>query len=300
MNNIKFTISIYLFALLIFLCAGDILFSKDAETKKQCLIIWYHNIASTDPNVLSVALNNPHITHVILKHLYFLDAPLEGKIKKKVLKAVNICKSNNVEIIWSRPLWPLYNIDDFVYSDFFDTQYYIRCLNNIKSESKILDVNLVALDAEAYGYFPFKDKFKKQWNIQELKKIKFAIKSAIEITGKADFIIPSYGAFENHIYNVLVDLGELKIAGHTLYDIPKKLNDPRRPYDIFTAYLNITKDNIEKPYALYFTPEEIFNRKELWINKKGLVLYPYEKNKMPVSIMISSINMLDMSIRKGN
>lgn len=256
------------------------------------VIIWFHNIATTKPKVLEKAIKNGIISHALLLYLHPLDSPIEGQVLKKVKKAVDVCKKYKVKIIWCRTLWPTYEVRGFRRSDFFDPRYYVEAIEKIRFEAKVIGVELTCVDNEPYGYFPFKSEFGKSWTKKNFNAITGAVKEAVSKTGQVDFVLPSYAAavFPNHPYNALVELGKWKIAEHTYFDIPKKIMDKKRPYDVLGAYVNISKKNVKVPSAPFFTLEEILQRQELWAHKKGLMLYPYEGNVEQIAEMLSKIS----------
>ena len=263
------------------------------------MIVWFHNIATTKPKVLEKAISNGIVSHVLLLYLHPLDAPLKGPALVKVREAVEVCKKYKTKIIWCRTLWPTYKVEDIRKDSFFSPNYYITAIEQVKLEAKNIEADFTAIDTEPYGYFPFKSEFRKAWSDKDFNAVVQAIKEATAKEGQVDFVLPSYGPFKNHIYNALVELGKWKIAEHTYFDIPAKIKDKKRPYDVLGAYVNISKKNVKVPSAPFFTPEEILQRQELWARKKGLMLYPYEGNVEKVAEMITKISNIQ-SHKKGN
>jgi hypothetical protein len=258
-----------------------------AQTKNKPMIIWFHNAPVHKPATLEKALSSGIITHVWILFLNPQDAPLPKLNKAR--QAIKVCKKHNVEVIWARTLWPSYEVKNFRRHDMSDPNYYKSFIDTIRAEARILGADYTAVDTEPYALFPFKEIKMYPLRQEEFDVIKVAVDEAVAEKGQLDFVAPAGGALANHIYNPLSLLGRLRVAEHTYFDIPRKIKDKKRPYDVFGAYINVTKQNPQYPKAPFFTPEEILERQDLWGHKKGLYISANHKDMEKVAEMLSKI-----------
>ncbi len=272
------------------------------EKRQRPIIIWHHNLIRDTKESLKTALSSGLINHVSIgetlnrrdfdyrTNRLVAGLPQDLVTSKKVREAVAIVKRSGAKVIWMRWLWPGYEIEGIRFEDIFDPNYYIEEIRNIRAEAKSVGADFTAIDTEPYGYFPFKSEFRKRCSDKDFNSIHQAVKDATNKSGQVDFVLPSYGPFKNHIYNALVELGKWKIAEHTYFDIPAKIKDKKRPYDVMGAYLDITKHNDKYPTAPCFTPREILERQDLWAHTKGLFIYPDDENIEKIAEMFSKIS----------
>jgi hypothetical protein len=158
-----------------------------------------------------------------------------------------------------------------------------------------MDANYVALDTEPYGNSPLTPYFKganlKILNSQQLTALKNAVSGAIKQAGKVDFILPG-GEMSDayrplpHPYNIIAELGNMRISEETYYDAPRFINGIQYPYEIFGMHLDTTKKNTKSPEQAYFLPNEIFERSQLWSNKKGVFLYTSSSRSNDVALQL--------------
>lgn len=252
--------------------------SNSSQTPLRPMIIWYSRRwggGLYEP--LRLATSSGVFSHVILMGLHKFDVPsyLDSPRFKKAFK---LCKENNVTVIWARRLYPGHKLNGFTLKDAFEPEYYLWQIRSLKQEARKMGVNLTALDAEPYTKCPLKQ-FKLEGDDlpkAEFEKISKAINIAVEAAGQVDFILPSRTTSRQHLYNATCAIGKLAIAEYTYYDIPwthsKKL-EKQRPYDIFGAYVGVTKENKKHPHLPFFTPKEILERQYLWAHKKGLFIF---------------------------
>ena len=256
-------------------------------------IIWFHNAATTELNTLTKAVSNSIITHVWIIHLHPHDVKLQD-ILLQTLKAASICKKNGVKIIWARALWPSYEVKNLRKTILFDSNYYKNFIDEILEEARIIGAEFTGVDTEPYAFFPYKDIKKIPLSRKEFIAVKQAVESAVSDKGKIDFLMPASGASPTHIYNALLPLAKLRIAEDTYYDIPSKLKEKNRPFDVFGAYVNVSKENPKYPKAPFFTLREILvERRNLWRHKEGLMLYPKEDKINQLAEMLSRIGSIE-------
>lgn len=283
-----FVIAFLLFSFAFPLCGEPNDPNRRAEPRP--VIIWFHNAAIIKTHILEKAVSNGIVTHVLMLYLHPEDVPLTKL--KNVSKAIKLCKKYNVMVIWARTLWPNYEVKDFRRSDMSDPNYYKNSIELIRAEARALGADFTGVDREPYAFFPFKKITKKPLSPEEYYAIKEAVQKAIKEKGQLDFTLPAGGPFPYHIYDAAKDLGKLKIAEYTYYNIPWKIsgNTKKRPYDIFGAYINVSKHNPRHPEAPFFTPREILERQDLWTHTKGLFFYPHHENMEKVAEMLSEIS----------
>jgi hypothetical protein len=246
-----------------------------AEPPAKPMIIWWARLED-DHETLRLAISSGIFSHVMLRGLHRFDRP-DYSTNSNLKKALNLCKKKGVKVIWTRWLYPGYEVNNFRFEDIFDAQYYVQQLREIRKEAKLMGIDLVAFDAEPYGNSPLKPL--KLYPPRKLSETEFnalnnAVKNAIKVEGQVDFILPAGTGLPRHLYNATRSLGKLVIAEHTYRDIPAKIKDKRRPYDIFGAYVSVTKKDPTGQKTPVFTPKEILERQTLWAHKKGLFVYP--------------------------
>jgi hypothetical protein len=215
------------------------------------------------------------------------DAPL--KDQKIVMEAISVCKSHKIKIIWSRTLWPTYEVKGFKESQMTDPNYYKVFISKVRTEAQSLGAEYTAVDTEPYGYFPFQKMFGNVLGKERFEAMQKAVDNATQKEGKFDFVLPVGGALKNLMYDAVIGLGKIKIAEHTYFDIPAKIHDNRRPYDVLGAYISIRKTNKAVPEAPYFTVQEILERQDLWRDRTGLMLYPKEDEIEAIADQLSQI-----------
>lgn len=262
--------------------------SSSVETPEAPMIIWWGGLWG-DYETLQSAVSSRIFSHVMLAGLHEFDRP-DYFTHDNFKKALKLCKEKKVKIIWTRCLYPGYHLSNFRLEDVFDSQYYIQRIREIREEAKQMGVDLVAFDAEPYANCPVKALKKDKLSEDEFRQITDAIDTAIGIVGQVNFVMPAKSPLPRYLYNATSSLGKFVIAEHTYYDIPAKIKDVRRPYDIFGAYVKIVKENKKNPKQPYFTPQEILQRQELWSHKKGLFIYPGSReNAAAVALEFSKI-----------
>lgn len=291
----KYISFIFVIAFLLFFSFGIPLCGEPNDPNRLAepkpVIIWFHNAVTGKTHVLEKAVSNGIVTHVLMLYLNPEDAPLTKL--KNVSEAIKICKKYNVMVIWARTLWPNYKVKDFRRSDMSDPNYYKNSIKLIRAEARALGADFTGVDREPYALFPFKKIKGKPLSPREYYAIKEAVQKAIKEEGQLDFTLPAGGPFPNHIYDATMELGRLKIAEHTYYNIPWKIGGnarEKRPYDIFGAHINVSEYNPRHPEAPFFTPREILERQDLWAHTKGLFIYPDDENIEKVAEMLSEIS----------
>ena len=256
------------------------------------MIIWFYNAAADKPAVLKTALaNNWIVTHVLMLYLNPMDVKLANV--SNVLEAVKLCREQGVKIIWCRTLFPSYEVKLFKRQDLFDPNYYKTTIDQVREEARILNADFTAIDTEAYVYFPYKLEFREPINKVDFNKMKQAIDAAVAAKGQVDFVLPAPSMAPTQVTNAEIRLGKYKIAEHTYYNIKGISKNPKRPFDIFGAYIRTTTRNDIYPDRPHFTPKEILERQDLWGGCKGLMLYPYEKEVDKVAAMLSQIKYIE-------
>jgi hypothetical protein len=261
--------------------------SPPVDPNTKPMIIWMHNCPVHDSQTLELALSSGVITHVWMLYLNPADAPLEKLDKAR--RDIAICRKHNVKVIWCRTLWPSYEVKFFEKRLMFDPNYYCKFIDTMRTEVSILGADFTAVDTEPYTFFPFLEIREKPLSKEEFDNIKSAVERAVKKKGQLDFLSPSCGYFPLHIYDAVKELGKLKVAEHTYYNIPKKIKNPEFTYDIFGAYVNVTTYNENHPSAPFFTIQEILSRQDLWFAKKGLFISANHNNIKKVAEILSQI-----------
>lgn len=243
------------------------------EVPNRPIVIWYQD-PWRDPNVVRLVLNNNIFSHVMLVGLHKFDSPNYYK-KPFVKETIRLCKEKGVKVIWTRWLYPGYRFEKFKNQDAFEAMYYVQQIRLLRQEARLLGVDLVAFDAEPNANATMKSLKRRKLPRDEFEKMRNAVKTAVAVEGQVDFILPAgQRTYLQHMYNAARYLGKHVIAEFTYYDLPGKIKNTKIPYDIFGAYVSVTKENKNHPHLPYFTASEILERQDLWAHKRGLFIYP--------------------------
>ncbi|MBN2455220.1 MAG: hypothetical protein JXB29_01580 [Sedimentisphaerales bacterium] len=295
MNNLKITLIKFKMVVLIFFAVGLITgiitscFSNDAQSdtngstketvssvmEKRPMIIWFQDI-ETGPEALDLAISSGLFSHVLLEGVNYLDRQNYYTVPKFRQSLEVLRKHKDVKIIWCRWLYPGHKLDNFKFEDAFDANYYVRQIRRIREEAKLMGADFVAFDVEPYVKCPLLALPNRRIPEAKSNAIRDAIRTAVQSEGKVDFVLPApfiCQASLKHLYEATSEIGEDAIAEHTYRDVPKMRNDKRRPYDIFGAFVSVTKTDPNNPDTPFFTPREILERQELWSHKKGLLIF---------------------------
>lgn len=261
-----------------------------AKAKERPIIIWHRSGERTGTTALETVLSSGLITHVNVSYRSRSDGAWNSN--RSIRRAIEIVKKSDAKLIWCRGLWAWYKIENARYSDLFDSNHYIREIQNVKAEAKAMGADFTALDTEPYGNSPMRPymvisgkrtPFLSNKQHQQLKRV---IRKVIQTTGKVDFIWPAgwWGyPGHNHPYDVLARLGKLRMAENTYYDNMRAINAIKYPYEIFGMYVRMSKENKDRPSIPYFLVPEIFERSQLWSNRKGVFIYTKRAESLAVA-----------------
>lgn len=259
--------------------------SNTSESREKPIIIWYHSGNQTSTLPLSTALSSGLITHVMLEYRNPADGPWYAE--RRVRKAIEMVKKSDAKLIWCRDLWARWVVKDAKFADLFEPQYYIKQIQSLQADAKEMGADFVALDTEPYGNSPMKlylrGKDRIRLSYGKRRQIKLAVEKVVQKIGKIDFIFPASSTSKDHPWNILSDLGKFRISEHTYYDNEKTIRNLKYPYEIFGFYLKTTKRNDRQPFNPYFLASEIFERSELWSNRKGVFIYTSKAESLAVA-----------------
>lgn len=254
------------------------------EPKEKPIIIWhYHSIRDTTDS-LKLALSSGLITHVSIggtlhrRDLNYWKNP-------RTLQAITIVKNAGAKFIWLRLLWPIRNVESSSAEDLFDPNYYIQEIRSLRTEGMKMGADFVALDVEAYGKTPLKKYLigRNRLTKEQEQELEHVIKKVIKTVGKVDFILPIGDVPPENPTHIISELGKNRISETTYYDNKELLARIKYPYEIFGVYLNTIKKNKEHPKLPLYLPREIFDRSQLWSDKKGLFIFPKENRALEVA-----------------
>ena len=260
--------------------------SAAQQPKEKPIVIWYYHSIWDTPKSLQIALSSGLVTHVtIAGTLHRKDR--DYRKNRKTLDALKITKGFGAKVIWVRDLWPLYNIEDSRAEDLFDPNYYIQEIQILRSEANEVGADFVMLDTEPYGHATVKKYLHGQNRLdyQKMQELHQAINKAIGSVGKVDFIRPGGGPRRGHPAQILARLGKYRFSGVARSGEALRHKPPYEvyPYEIFSAYLNTVKKERKNPNFSYFRVPEIFQNSHIWSDRRGLFLYPRERNTMAVA-----------------
>jgi len=208
----------------------------------------------------------------MISFMHRLDA--DWQASPEALKAIEHVQQAKVALIWCRSLWPYYHNGQIGLRTLMDPQYYVNEIRALQAEGQAMKADYVAFDLEPYGRSPLKGLFKGQgaFTSQELAAIRRAVQQAIEQAGQVDFVLPAGSPRRDHPYNILSGLGRLRICQGTYYNNPLARRIPY-DYEIFGAHVSGQKWRFVKPDREYFTVQDLFDRSQIWSNRRGLFIY---------------------------
>ena len=256
-----------------------------SEERVQPIIIWFHNGVTDSPKALKLAVSSGLVSHVMIKYMHRADR--DWHRNKAVVEAIRIVKQSEAKLIWCRNTWPYYKVQDVRLEDFFDPNYYIKEIKSLRKEADEMGADSCALDLEVYAYAPMKYYLKgrdrKRLTRDQWKELKDTIAKTIKTVGKVDFILGAGSIDKTRPINILSGLGEMRITEWTYWSNEERLHWINYPYEIFGAYINTVREDKNHPKLWHYLVPEIFEKSERWSDKKGLFLYPKEKNALAVA-----------------
>lgn len=158
-------------------------------------------------------------THVILAVPSVQGAP-DAARHPLVLRARNICRANDIDLIWSRWLWVAWPDPQAAVpttTSHFNPAYYAGAIATVRSEAKQLGAVACGLDAEPYGNSPqkvLKNKLLSDW---EISRMRYAVASAVSNTGGVDIVFPTSSNNPARYIWPLTELGRLRFDEKTYY-----------------------------------------------------------------------------------
>ena len=249
----------------------------------QPIIIWHWSSYYDDLEPLRLALSTGLITHVSIGMMSRRDSDYTKDLK--VLSAIKMVKNSGAKLIWLHWLWPAYHIEQSRPEDLFDPNFYIQEIRFIRAEADKIGADFVAFDTEPYGNTPMFAYKKKEIILEakDLQRLKATIKEVIDTVGKVDFILPEGWPGNLPPHDIIAELGTNRISSGVSYFNYKRIKSVKVPYEIFGVYVNTTRENKGYPELPFFLVSDIFDNSYLWSNKKGIFLYPRERNAEAVA-----------------
>jgi len=271
------------------------------EPNARPMIIWHYHSIRDKPETLELALSSGLITHVMLGGtLHRKDR--DFRRQTNALAALKVAKAFGVKIIWARPLWPLYAIQDSSAEDIFDRDYYVREIRMVRAEARQVGADYTALDSEAYGYSPTKKylRGRNKLTAGQLARLKQVIAEVVQAVGKVDFALPA-GVVQRprQPSRYIAQIGRYRVSETTYYDNEKLMAKIDYPYEIFGAYLDIQKKNEKFPTLPFYLVPEIFEKSERWSRCKGLFLYSREHHAHAVAQQLVAYARTLPSVKTG-
>ena len=247
--------------------------SPVALSSARPMIIWWGSLYRS-PEILRLVLSSGVFSHAVLVERSDFQRP-NYLTQPNFKKAFEICRQNNVKVIWTRWLYSSQPVRAISTADLFTTEYYVERIRRIKAEARRMGADLVAFDAEPYSDSPAMQFKSRNLTASEARRLETAIKSAVKIAGPVDLVIPEgTPRYHPHLYEATRAIGRLVMSTQTYYD--RKPLKGQRPYDIFGAAVSVSKKNARFPRLPLYRPREILERQDLWAHKKGLFIYPYD------------------------
>jgi len=246
------------------------------------VVIWCYIGSRDTPGSLRSVLASGLVSHVSFGVGNRMTSDTLGKAT--TLEAIKIAKDAGVNVVLVRYLWP--SKKGYISGDaLFDKSYYIEETTKLRAEAKSVGADFVGFDIEPYGRSEVKHFFKGKNGLPgyDRWRLKNTVKKVIETCGKVDLIYPAGSVRRGNPYNILATMGRFRMSEHTYYNNEANRRAINYPYEIFGAYVNTTRKNELHSHLPFYLVSEIFDRPELWSEKKGLFLYPREGNSNAVA-----------------
>lgn len=239
------------------------------------IVIWHFSGENKSSRSLDDVLASGLVTHVMISYRSSQDGLWYSQ--KAVREAIKKVKESDAKLIWSRSVWEWYIIDRAKYEDLYDPNHYIAVIKKVKAEANEMGADFTSLDVEPYGNSPMKIFFKGKDRIRlDQSKVEILInvvEEAVKSAGKVDFVLPAGSLDKNNPYNYLSLLGKNRISEHTYYDYSSPVSNIKYEYEIAGMYVRLSKENIERPKIQFYIVPEVFERSDLWSDRKGVLIY---------------------------
>jgi hypothetical protein len=254
-------------------------------------IIWCFSGKRDKSDSLAAALRSKLVTHVA----FFVGNRKTSDTlhKASTTEAIALAKKADdppVKLILVRFLWQTQPSPDSELSAMTNVDYYVREIEHLRREARLIGADLVAFDTETYGPTAITAYSRSKEFTQEAHdEIARAVDEAVRRVGKVDFTLPAGSSRRYHPYMAWARLGQRRISEGTYYDDPKRISKIRYPYEIAGMYVNVTKENERHPWNRYFLPSDVFGaRAGVWKGKEGLMIWPRENRADEVARMLES------------
>jgi hypothetical protein len=247
--------------------------------RAQPIIIWHHRTQRHSVDSLRYAISSGLITHV---NVSVGSRTSDTLPKTATREAIEVARKANVKVILTRSLWSGLNTDR---GDIFRPDFYIREIRRLRVEAKEVSADFAGLDTEPWGRTPIVPFFKGKGKLstEEQRLLKETIAEVVETCGKVDFLWPAGALKQPSPYDIVAELGEMRIAESTYFNNEKTIKSIKYPYEIFGAYVNTVREREKGSGSPYFLVSDIFDKSKLWSNKKGLFIYPKERKVLAVA-----------------
>jgi hypothetical protein len=247
-------------------------------------IIWYHNIHYSSVDSLRTILQAGFVTHVMLALTHRNDLNHENVIE--LGSAISEINKHAVQIIWTRPLWPVDKLNGFKEASLHQAEYYVQEIQMLRQEAKEVGADLTGLDVEPYGNVPVKRTLKSYISKNDLESLKKAVERASE-KYTVDYILPAGSINPGSAYNQLAKLGVYRISEDTYYFYKEeKWRKINYQYDIAGIYLEKSNGcNTMGEKDIRDIISDGLNMNGI----AGIFIYPKENNAEEVSSALSRI-----------
>jgi len=249
------------------------------DMRAKPIIIWHYRTQRHSVDSLRYAISSGLITHVN----FSVGSRTSDTLRKTATReAIEMVRKANVKVILTRSLWSGLNTDR---GDIFRPGFYIKEIRRLRAEAKEVGADFAGLDTEPWGRTPIVPFFKGKGklSIEERQLLKDTIAKVVETCGKVDFLWPAGALRQGSPYNIIAELGEMRIAESTYFNNEKTIKSIKYPYEIFGAYVNTVRKRENGSGSPYFLVSDIFEKSRLWSGKKGLFLYPKERKVLAVA-----------------
>lgn len=203
--------------------------------------------------------------------------------------AIKMARKANVPIILFRYLWETQASAQATMAAARTAATYVDEIRLTRQEAASRSIGYTGLVTEPYGETELNTVFDSAtFPKDHADRIADAVAEAVKRGAVVDCVFPAGSARANHPYLSLSALGRLRIADGTYYNRPANIAAIAYPYEIAGMYVTANPATAAAN-DLYLPSEVFYSRRDVWLERGGLFIWPEENEALAVAQAIASL-----------